>query len=36
MVLARGIDDKALGDELRKSAERHILDTTGWQDCRQH
>jgi TetR/AcrR family transcriptional repressor of nem operon len=36
MVLARGIDDKALGDELRKSAERHILATTGWQDGRQH
>ncbi len=36
MVLARGIDDKALGDELRKSAERHILTTTGWQDSRRH
>jgi TetR/AcrR family transcriptional regulator, transcriptional repressor for nem operon len=36
MVLARAIDDEALGDELRKSAERHILVMTGWQDGRQH
>jgi hypothetical protein len=35
MVLARGIDDEALGDELCKSAERHILTTTGWQDARR-
>jgi TetR/AcrR family transcriptional repressor of nem operon len=33
MVLARAIDDEVLGDELRKSAERHILTTTGWQDA---
>jgi hypothetical protein len=29
IVLARGIDDRALGDELRKAAERHILAMTG-------
>ena len=33
MVLARAIDDEVLGDELRKSAERHILTTIGWQDA---
>jgi len=32
-VLARAIEDEVLGDELRKSAERHILTTTGWQDA---
>jgi TetR/AcrR family transcriptional repressor of nem operon len=32
MVLARGIDDDALGSELRESAQQHILATTGWQD----
>jgi TetR/AcrR family transcriptional repressor of nem operon len=36
MVLARGIDDRALGDELRKSAERHILAMTGWEDGQLH
>jgi hypothetical protein len=36
MVLARGIDDRALGDELRKSAERHILAMTGWEDGQRH
>ena len=32
-VLARAIDDEVLEDELRKSAERHFLATTGWQDA---
>ena len=36
MVLARGIDDRALGDELRKSAERHILAMTAWEDGQRH
>jgi len=36
IVLARGIDDRALGDELRKSAERHILAMTGWEDGQLH
>jgi hypothetical protein len=34
MVLARAIDDEALGTELRDSAQRHILTTTGWQAAR--
>jgi len=34
MVLARAIDDEALGSELRDSAQKHILTTTGWQDGR--
>jgi hypothetical protein len=32
MVLTRAIDDEVLGDELRKSAERRILTTTGWRE----
>src|SRR6187200_132161 len=36
MVLARGIDDRALGDELRKSAESHILAMTAWEDGQRH
>jgi TetR/AcrR family transcriptional regulator, transcriptional repressor for nem operon len=36
MVLARAIDDEALGTELRDSAQRHILTTTGWQDGQRH
>lgn len=36
MVLARAIDDEALGTELRDSAQRHILTTTGWEDGRRH
>lgn len=31
MVLARAIDDEALGTELRQSAHKHILATTGWE-----
>jgi hypothetical protein len=34
MALARAIDDEALGTELRDSAQRHILTTTGWQAAR--
>lgn len=34
MVLARAIDDEDLGSELRGSAQKHILATTGWQDGR--
>ena len=34
MVLARAIDDNELGDELRGSAQMHILTTTGWQGSR--
>jgi TetR/AcrR family transcriptional regulator, transcriptional repressor for nem operon len=30
MVLARAIDDETLGSELRDSAQKHILTTTGW------
>jgi AcrR family transcriptional regulator len=31
MVLARAIDDDALGSELCESAQSHILTTTGWR-----
>jgi TetR/AcrR family transcriptional repressor of nem operon len=36
MVLARAIDDEALATELRESAQRHILATTGWEDGLGH
>lgn len=32
MVLARAIDDEALGTELRDTAQKHILATTGWHN----
>jgi TetR/AcrR family transcriptional repressor of nem operon len=31
MVLARAIDNDALGTELRETAQKHILTTTGWE-----
>jgi AcrR family transcriptional regulator len=34
MVLARAIDDVALGTELRDSAQKHIFTTNGWQQPR--
>ena len=32
MVLARAIDDQALGDDFRNAALRHAVATTGWGD----
>lgn len=30
MVLARAVDDRDLGDDLRQAANRHILNMSGW------
>jgi AcrR family transcriptional regulator len=32
MVLARGVDDKALADDLRASTRRQVLETAGWAE----
>ena len=34
MVLARGIDDQRLADDIRKAAHKYALKTTGWCDGR--
>jgi TetR/AcrR family transcriptional repressor of nem operon len=34
MVLARAIDDQALGDDFRNAALRHVVATAGWGDGR--
>lgn len=34
MVLARAIDDQALGDDFRNAALRHVVATAGWSDGR--
>jgi TetR/AcrR family transcriptional regulator, transcriptional repressor for nem operon len=34
MVLARGIEDRELANELRAAAHDHILDITGWREGR--
>jgi TetR/AcrR family transcriptional regulator, transcriptional repressor for nem operon len=32
MVLARGVDDPALAEDLRRAARRHALGAVGWSD----
>jgi hypothetical protein len=34
MVLARGIDDQRLADDIRKAARKQALKTTDWSDGR--
>ena len=36
MVLARAMDDKALADDLRDAAHKHVLMTAGWGEVRGH
>ena len=34
MVLARGLDDEDLADDIRKAAHKHALKTAGWREGR--
>ncbi|HKW54991.1 MAG TPA: TetR/AcrR family transcriptional regulator [Stellaceae bacterium] len=35
MILARGVDDPRLADELRRAAHKHVLEVAGWQGGRR-
>jgi TetR/AcrR family transcriptional repressor of nem operon len=35
MILARGIDDRRLADDIRNAAHKHALKTAGWRDGRR-
>jgi hypothetical protein len=34
MVLARGLDDEDLADDIRNAAHKHALKTAGWRERR--
>jgi hypothetical protein len=34
MVLARGLDDEDLADDIRNAAHKHVLKTAGWREGR--
>jgi TetR/AcrR family transcriptional regulator, transcriptional repressor for nem operon len=36
MVLARGLDNEDLADDIRKAAHKHALKTAGWREGRIH